>query len=56
MEDQHPVQALATDRAYPPRGEGVGPRCARRTTQHVNAGISEHGIEARGEVRVAIAD
>ena len=56
VENQHPVQALSTDGADPPLGVGVGLRRTRRTTQHRDAGISEHGIEAFGELRVSIAD
>jgi hypothetical protein len=55
-EDQHPIQALATDRADPPLGIGVGLRRTWRTAQHFDADIGEHGIEARRELRVAIAD
>src|SRR6266571_4856847 len=55
-EYQHPIQALAADRAHPPLGVSVGLRRARRTTQYGDADISEHGIEARGELRVTITD
>jgi hypothetical protein len=56
VEDQHPVQALAADGADPPLGVGVTLRCTGRATQDCDAGIGEHSIEARGELRVAIAD
>jgi hypothetical protein len=56
VEDQHPLQALATDGADPPLGVGVRHRRTRRTSQHADAGVGEHGILARGELRVAIAD
>src|SRR6266508_665926 len=55
-EDQHPIQAFAADRADPPLGIGVGLRRTWRTAQHFDADISEHGVEARSELRVAIAD
>jgi hypothetical protein len=56
VEDQHPVQALARDGADPPLGVGVGLRRTRRTTQRRNARGGEYSIEARRELRVAIAD
>ncbi|MDT4963614.1 MAG: hypothetical protein QOF87_3261 [Pseudonocardiales bacterium] len=56
VEDQHPVPAFSADGADPPFGVGVGLRRTRRTTQHRDADISEHGIEARAELRVSIAD
>ena len=54
--DQHAVQALTTDRADPPLGIGVGLGRTRRTAQHGDAGVSEHGVEGNGELGVAIAD
>ena len=56
VEDQHPVQALTPDRAHPPLGMGVALRSPRRSTQHLNVGVSEDLVEARGELRVAITD
>jgi hypothetical protein len=55
-EDQHPVKTLAPDGADPPLGVGGGLRRARRTIEDFDAEISEHGVEARGELGVAIAD
>ena len=55
-EDQHPIQALSADRADPPLGIGVALRRTRWTTQHRDADISEHGIEAGHEFGIAIAD
>src|SRR5664279_3276249 len=55
-EDQHPVQALATDRAHPPLGIRVAFRRTRRTSQHLDTGIGEYSIEACGELRIAITD
>src|ERR1035437_3253116 len=56
VEDQHPVQALSPDRADPPLGIGVALRSSRWAAQHLDTCVSEDGIEARGELRVAITD
>ena len=55
-EDQHPIQHLTTNRAYPPFCERVRPRCLHRCAQDLEAFGAEDRIEAVGEPRVAIAD
>jgi hypothetical protein len=54
-DDEHPVGALAADRAHPALREGV---CSgrRRCLEHVDAVGGEHRVEGCGELAVAVAE
>ena len=55
-EDQHPVEALTTNRPDEPLGEGIGSRCSHRGADDPDAVSSEDLVEARGELGVPVAD
>ena len=54
--DQDPVGALGPDAADEAFREGVRPRGARWSLDHVDAFGGEHGVEGSGELRVPVAD
>jgi hypothetical protein len=54
--DQHPVQALPTDSAYPPFRVRVRPRLSRWAPQNLDAFAGEHLIEHLGIAAVPVAD
>ena|ERR1019366_76029 len=55
-EDQHPVEALTTNRPDEPLGEGIGSRCSDRSADDSDSVRSEDLVEARGELGVAVTD
>src|SRR5512132_3895658 len=55
-DDQQPVKALGPDRPYPSLRQGVRVGRLYRRDQHLGAVRAEHVIEARGELRVAVAE
>jgi hypothetical protein len=55
-DDEHPVGAFAAYGAHPAFGERIRPRRLRRSLDHVDAVGGEHGVEGRGEFRVAVAE
>jgi hypothetical protein len=54
--DQHPVQTLAANRAYPPFRVCVRPRRLRWTAEDPDAFTGEHVVEHVGVLGVAVAD
>ena len=56
VHDQDPVEAFAADGADPPFDEGVRAGCAYRCADRSDAFGTEHLIERRGELAVAVVD
>src|ERR1035437_4163771 len=55
-EEEEPVEALPTDRADEPFGEGVRPWCPDRRLDGPDSFGREDGVEGRREFGVAVAD
>jgi hypothetical protein len=55
-DDQEPVEALASERAYPPFGIRVCVRRADRRPDDLDALALEDGIEGAAELTVAVMD
>jgi hypothetical protein len=56
IEDQHPVEELASQGADEAFADRVHPRSLDRGAQDPGAGGLEYGVERGGEVRSAVAD
>jgi len=54
--DQHPVGALLANCAYKPFDVTVRPRRPRRNPDHLDALVSEDGVERAGVLAIAVAD
>ena len=55
-EDEHPVQALAPNRADESLGDGVGPRRPDGRLDDPAALCGEDRVEGRGELGVSVPD
>ena len=54
--DQHPVEALATNRADESLCKGICSGCSRRSTDGPDALGTEYFVEAQGELGVSVPD
>jgi hypothetical protein len=56
IDDQDPVQELASDAAHEAFGSGIRSWRSHRRLDHLDAGRTEHRVEHSGELGVAVSD